>query len=110
MTSESSPFGRAVRRILFEEWYSQAESGYLTEPGLLAIRARLLFTEEFAKEGDDRKQLLLAIRAAVATVRGVDEVTMTLGPDLDVPEDLAELDELTAPDDASELDEPPDPT
>jgi hypothetical protein len=101
-------FGRAHRRILFEEWYTQTESGHLTEQGLLAIRARLLFTEEFDKEGDDRKQLLLAIRAAYQTVHGGDEVNISLGPELDLPEDLTELDELTPPDDASELDEPPE--
>jgi hypothetical protein len=62
---------RLVRRVLFDEWRGQMAAGHLTEAGLLAIRARLNSTNEFAKD-PERDLMLMDVAMAIASGRGAD--------------------------------------
>lgn len=62
---------RLVRRVLFDEWRSQIAAGYLTETGLLAVRARLNLTNEFARDAE-RDLMLMEVAMAIAASRGAD--------------------------------------
>ena len=62
---------RLVRRVLFDEWRSQIAAGYLTETGLLAVRARLNLTNEFVRDAE-RDLMLMEVAMAIAASRGAD--------------------------------------
>jgi hypothetical protein len=62
---------RLVRRVLFDEWRSQIAAGYLTEKGLLAVRARLNLTNEFVRDAE-RDLMLMDVAMAIAVTRGAD--------------------------------------
>jgi len=61
-------------------------AGYLTEAGLLAIRAPLNSTNEFAKD-PDRDLMLMYVATPVAVARGADPHDMPGGEAPTVPAD-----------------------
>ncbi len=77
---------RLVRRVLFDEWRGRMAAGYLTEAGLLAIRAPLNSTNEFA-EDPDRDLMLMYVAMAIAVGRGADPHDMPGGEAPSVPDD-----------------------
>jgi hypothetical protein len=89
-------FVRGVDRILIGEWAQLVAAGYLSEQGMLAVRARLIHGGEFQPSAG-RDQLVLQIRERYAASRGIDVDAVPLE------------DRLAAPDDASQLDGPPEP-
>src|SRR5262245_52416747 len=91
MSEEFTPevAGRLVRGVLFDEWRQLIVAGYLTDEGLLAVRARLDETEQEFEPGPDREALYLLASDAYARLRGIE------------PEDMPGA--AVAPDDPAEL-------
>jgi hypothetical protein len=77
---------RLARRVLFDEWRAQMAAGHLTETGLLAIRARLNSTHEFARD-PERDLMLMNVAMAIAVGRGIDLHDTPGGEAPGLPED-----------------------
>lgn len=83
--------GRLVREILFDEWKQLIVAGYLTDEGLLAVRARLDETSNEFEPGPDKEALYLRAADALARRRGIDPADMPGAPA--APDDLSGLEE-----------------
>jgi hypothetical protein len=88
---DGAAVGRLVRSALFAEWRQLVAAGYLTDDGLLAVRARLAGEDhEFEPGAPDREALFLAVSDAYARRRGIDPSLMPgvpLVPDFPPDED-----------------------
>jgi hypothetical protein len=79
-------FTRGVDRVLLDEWAQLVAAGYLTEQGMLAVRARLIHGGEFQPSAG-RDQLVLQIREAYAASRDIDVDAVPLEDRLAAPDD-----------------------
>jgi hypothetical protein len=81
--------GRLARRVLFEEWTQQVVSGFITEPGLLALRTRLDPVHREFEPGPDLELLRLRVDGAIARARGIEREDMPGA--LQIPDDVSEI-------------------
>jgi len=91
MSEEFTPevAGRLIRRVLFDEWRQLIVAGYLTDEGLLAVRARLDETNNEFEPGTDKESLYLLASDTYARRRGAEPEDMPGAPVS--PDDLSGL-------------------
>jgi hypothetical protein len=85
-------YGWAVQTTMLREWRELATYGYLTEPGLMAIRGRVDPTNNEFPSDPDVELTRLIINDAIARERNIDPVDLPGSP-LAVPNTLEGLDE-----------------
>jgi hypothetical protein len=83
--------GWLARVALLHEWKQLIVAGYLTEPGLLAIRTRLDPISHEFEPGADLELLRLLVDEAIARGRGID-VSLMPGRS-PVPDTIEELEQ-----------------